>query len=377
MELPGFVTEYWIVPFVVVFGLLVFFHELGHYAIARRNGVRVETFSIGFGPELFGWHDRAGTRWKVSAIPLGGYVKMFGEQDEEDETTAMTPEEQAVSFHHKPLGQRAAIVAAGPIANFLLAIVIFAILFATVGKPRPDAVVGAVLEGSAAEAAGFQVGDVILSIDGEPVPTFPDLQRIVGENPEETLTFRVERGDEILTLAATIDRQGPQAETADEEMGVPAGRGILGVLHGGYERQDPFSASWSAVVYTGTVTWNIIDVIGDMIAGNRSAEELGGPLRIAKLSKDMAENGVASLAFFVALLSINLGLINLLPVPMLDGGHLVFYAAEAVRGRPLDRRTQEYGFRVGLFLVLTLMVFATWNDLVQFEVVDYLRNLVT
>lgn len=358
----------WVLPFLAVFTVLVFVHELGHYWVARRCGVRVETFSIGFGPELYGWNDGHGTRWRFSAIPLGGYVKMFGENDfAGDDETALTPEERAVSFHHKPLRHRAAIVAAGPLANFAFAIAVLALLFGAIGVPTPMAVVGQVQAGSAAEAADMRSGDVVRAIDGVDLASFEDLRRLIIDRGDKTIRIDVDRDGELVSLTAT-----PRLTEIKDEGGGPKTVGLLGVspdpTRVTYDRLDPFSAAWTATERTVSLTAQILSALGQIIAGTRTAEELGGPLRIAQLSGEMAQSGLVNLIFFMAALSVNLGLINLFPVPMLDGGHLVFYAAEAVRGRPLDRRLQEYGFRFGLVLVLALMIFATWNDLVQMRV---------
>lgn len=376
MEILTYLWE-WVIPFVMVFSVLVFVHELGHYLIARYNKVRVEVFSIGFGPEIYGWFDRAGTRWKLSAVPLGGYVKMFGEHDFEDDGTAksMTPEDEKVSFHHKRLGQRAAIVSAGPLANFIFAILLLTGLFVIAGMPTPMAGIGTVQAESAAAEAGLEPGDRIIGIDGEPIAWFDELRQRVSEHAGEPLQLTVERDEAVIVLTAV-----PKAtEVADED-----GRrqiGVLGVTPDpaqiDYQRLDPFTSLWTATERTVSLVGQIMGALWQIITGSRTAEELGGPLRIAQLSGQMAQGGIVSLIFFMAALSVNLGLINLFPIPMLDGGHLAFYAAEAVRGKPLDRRVQEYGFRIGLLFVLLLMVFATWNDLVQLEVVDFVRKLVT
>lgn len=377
MDVLNFLWD-WIVPFLVVLTVLVFVHELGHYWVARRNKVRVEVFSIGFGPEIFGWTDRHETRWKISAVPLGGYVKMFGEHDFEDdeEQPPMTPAETAVSFHHKRLGQRAAIVAAGPIANFLFAFVLLAGLFYIVGIPEPLAGVGTIKEDSAAAEAGFEPGDLIVRIQGEPVKWFEDLRLFVRDRAGQALEFEVRRGDGELFLRAT-----PKAVTVEDEGGGERQIGLLGVTPDptqmGYESIGPFAAMATAVERTFGLTTQILSALGEIITGSRTAEELGGPLRIAQISGQVAQGGMVNLIFFMAALSVNLGLINLFPIPMLDGGHLAFYAAEAIRGRPLGRRFQEYGFRFGLILVLLLMVFATWNDLVSLKVVDFFRQLVS
>lgn len=383
MDIVAFVTDY-AIPFILVLSILVFVHELGHYWVARRCGVRVEAFSIGFGPELFGWTDKAGTRWKVSALPLGGYVKMFGDADvtsrpggdaleaeegtgdwAQGKTRPLTSEERAVSFHHKRLGQRAAIVAAGPMANFLFAIVVLAVLFATAGQRTTPAVIGGVLEDSAAAEAGLQVGDRIVAIDGDGIERFEEIQRVVQLNLDSPLLVTVDRGGVTRELTVT-----PQIVEIQDNFGNTVEIARVGIEASGTEmvRHDPLTATWRAVEETGSLTWGTLRYVGQMIAGSRSADELGGPIMIGEMSGRVAEFGLVALVSFMALLSINLGLINLFPVPMLDGGHLLFYAIEAVRGRPLGERAQEYGFRIGLALVLTLMLFVTFNDLSRLNV---------
>lgn len=368
--LGGFWTS--VLAFLVVLTVLVFVHELGHYWVARRNGVRIETFSIGFGPELFGWTDRAGTRWKFSAIPLGGYVKMFGDADPASSPSAtvgqMGADDRAVSFHHKRVGQRAAIVAAGPIANFVFSIVALTILFATAGQSFTPSDVGGVQPGSAAERAGIQPGDVIVSVSGVTIQRFEEIRQIVTMHPGDNLEMVVERDGRRVNLTAT-----PDVHEMTDRFGNTHRIGLLGVSRAGaeYKVHDPLSAMWQAGREVWSMVRGTVISIGQMIDGSRGTEELGGPIRIAQMSGEVAQNGIYSLIWFMAFLSINLGLINLVPVPMLDGGHLLFYAIEAVRGRPLGQRAQEYGFRVGLALVLTLMVFSTWNDIVQLRVVDF------
>ncbi len=368
----------YVVPFLVVLTVLVFVHELGHYWVARRNGVRVETFSIGFGPELFGWNDRAGTRWKFSAIPLGGYVKFFGDADAAStpgaEIKEMTAEERAVSFHHKRLGQRAAIVFAGPAANFLFAIVLFAALFAFIGQPYTPALIGGVMPDSAAERAGIMAGDRVVSINGETINRFEDIQRIIQLNLDQPLTMIVQRDGRDVSLAAR-----PAVIEETDRFGNKIRLARLGIRGGGVEfvRRGPGEAVWQAVAETYTQTAGTLKALGQMIGGQRSSDELGGPLRIAQMSGEVAQGGFGSLLAFLALLSINLGLINLFPVPLLDGGHLLFYGFEALRGRPLGPQAQEYGFRIGMVLVFSLMIFATWNDLVHLRVVQFLVGLVS
>jgi len=376
-----FFTGIWtyVAAFLVVLTVLVFVHELGHYLVARWCKVRVETFSIGFGRELFGWTDRAGTRWKFSAIPLGGYVKMFGDADPASTPDAsnetMTPEERAVAFHHKSLGQRAAVVAAGPAANFLFAIVVFAAVFTLQGQPFTPPVVGGVIEGSAAQRAGMQAGDRIVRINGEPIERFEEILRIVQLNLDNPLNIVVLRNGHEIDLTAA-----PSFVEETDASGNAVRIARLGVKSGGqmeFVQYGPREAIWRGLTETWLQTTGTLQALGQMVAGERRTDDLGGPLRIAKMSGDVAQGGLAAMIVFMAVLSINLGLINLFPVPMLDGGHLLFYAIEAVRGRPLGPRALEYGFRVGLVLVFSLMVFAFWNDLVHLGIVRYVIGLAS
>ena len=366
------------VPFLIVLTILVFVHEWGHDWVARRSGVRIEVCSFGKGPELCGWNDREGTRWRLSLLPLGGYVKMFGDagaaSTPRDDIDEMTPEEKAVAFHHKSLPQRAAIVAAGPVANFLFAVVVLALLFMTAGQPFTPADIGAIKPGSAAEAAGLQPGDLILAIDGRGIERFEEVKSIVSMAPGQKLTLTVERAGARLTLTAT-----PQSSTVTDRFGNSYTIGLLGITRPGldYRREDPATAVWQALRETWDLTASTLTGVGQMIAGIRGTDDLGGPLRIAQMSGEVAQTGVVALVWFLAVLSVNLGLINLFPIPLLDGGHLLFYGIEAILGRPLDERMQEYGFRIGLALVLSLMVFATWNDLVHLRVVEFFRGLMS
>jgi regulator of sigma E protease len=361
----------YVIPFLFVLTIVVFFHELGHFLVARWTDVKVLTFSLGFGPELFGFTDRHATRWKISAIPLGGYVKFFGDDSEASTPSSemlanMTDEERKGSFHHKNVGARAAIVAAGPIANFILAILIFACLFTFFGKPSTTAQVDQVEPGSAAAAAGFQVGDVVTAIDGTKIESFSDMQRIVGVRAGEHLTFTIKRGDSTLQLNGT-----PELKEVKDPFGNAHRLGVLGITRKTVsgdvttERVNPATALWLGVKETWFVIDRTLAYIGGVFTGREAADQVGGPLRIAQISGQVATIGLAALVHLAAVLSVSIGLLNLFPVPLLDGGHLLFYAVEAVRGRPLSDRAQEMGFRIGLGLVLMLMVFATYNDILH------------
>jgi regulator of sigma E protease len=359
------------IPFLFVLTIVVFFHELGHFLVARWAGVRVLTFSLGFGPELVGFFDRHGTRWKISAVPLGGYVKFFGDDTEAsipsaDALANMTEEERAGSFHHKKVGPRAAIVAAGPIANFVLAVVIFTCLFTFFGKPSTSARVDKVEANSAAAAAGFQVGDIVTGIDGAKIESFNDMQRIVGTHAGDKLTFTVKRGDAIVQLTGT-----PQLREVKDGFGNTQRLGVLGITRQTApgdtltERVDPATAFWLGIKETWFVIERTLSYVGGIFTGREAADQIGGPLRIAQISGQVATLGLIPLIQLSAVLSISIGLLNLFPVPLLDGGHLLFYTVEAVRGRPLSERAQEMGFRIGLGLVLMLMVFATYHDILR------------
>lgn len=361
----------YIVPFLFVLTIVVFFHELGHFLVARWCGVRVLTFSLGFGPELFGFNDRHGTRWKVSAIPLGGYVKFFGDESEASTPStetlkAMSEEERKGSFHHKSVGRRAAIVAAGPVANFILAIVIFGCLFTFFGKPITSARVDSIQAGSAAASAGFQTGDIITAIDGKTIETFTDMQRIVSTNAGNALQFTVKRGEGTIALTAT-----PELREIKDSFNNAHKVGILGITRStvageaATERVNPATGLWLGVKETWFVAKTTLVYIGDVFTRRASADQVGGPIRIAQISGQVATFGLSALIHLAAVLSVSIGLLNLFPVPMLDGGHLLFYLVEAVRGRPLSEKSQEMGFRVGLALVLMLMVFATYNDILH------------
>lgn len=354
--------------FLFVLTLVVFIHELGHFLVARWCGVKVLAFSIGFGPELFGWNDRRGTRWRLAAIPLGGYVKFFGDENaasapDRAAGAGLVPAERRLSFHHQPVAQRAAIVAAGPIANFLLAIVIFAAVFLALGRPITEAKVDEIQPGSAAEAAGFVPGDVILDIDGRPIRSFWDMQRIVQVSGGEELRILVRRGEETRTLLAT-----PQIQERTDVFGQTARLGMLGIRRSAeneitYEHFGPLGALREGTKETWFVVTRTLGYIGGVMTGRESIDQLSGPIKIAQVSGEAARLGFQVLLNLAAILSVSIGLLNLFPIPLLDGGHLLYYAIEALRRRPLSDRAQEFGFRVGIAIVLMLMGVAFWNDL--------------
>lgn len=359
------------VAFLVVLTVIVFVHEFGHYIVGRWCGVGVTSFSIGFGRELFGWTDRKGTRWKISALPLGGYVKFVGDLNaasvpDQEQLDQMPLEQRAISFPHQNVAKRAAIVAAGPIANFILAIAIFAGFNYVYGRPVIEPRIEVVRPGSAAEEAGFQSKDLILSIDGRRVEAFEDLVRLVSSSAGEALTFTVDRGGQTLDLVAT-----PKVD----ERTSPFGKQRIGLL-GVEASKDPSAIKrlnysvWGALKAGTVEVWNLIDrtfnFLRRLILGWESPDQISSWIRIAQASGTAYEvGGVYSLISLIGFMSVSIGLINLFPIPLLDGGHLLFYAIEAVRGRPLSEKAQEIGFRIGFAIVAMLMIFATWNDLVH------------
>ncbi|MGB7783623.1 MAG: RIP metalloprotease RseP [Pseudolabrys sp.] len=361
----------YVVPFLFVLTIVVFFHELGHFLMARWCGIKVLVFSIGFGPEIAGFYDRYGTRWKISAIPLGGYVKFFGDENaasvpDQNAAAGMTEAEKKDSFQFQPVGSRALVVAAGPVANFLLAIAIFAGIFMTVGKQTTSARVDTVQAGSAAQAAGFKPGDLVLTINGEKIESFSDMQRIVSISAGAPLSIEVERDNAQVTLKAV-----PQLKELKDNFGNVHRLGVLGISRSmapgdvKTEKAPPLRA----IVMGAQETWFVVDrtlsYITGVFAGREAADQLGGPIRIAQVSGQVASAGFAPLIHLTAVLSVSIGLLNLFPIPLLDGGHLLFYAIESIRGRTLTERAQELGFRIGLAIVLMLMIFATFNDILH------------
>ena len=363
----------YVLPFLFVLTIVVFFHELGHFLVARWCGVKVKAFSVGFGPEIFGFFDKHGTRWRFAALPLGGYVKFMDDENaasapSHDTIANMSNEEREGSFHTKTVWQRAAVVAAGPIANFILAIVIFAGMFSIVGQrvtlPRVDQV----SPGSAAATAGFKAGDLVVAIDGDEITTFNALQRIVSSSADKSLEIVVKRDEELVSLTAI-----PARKVIKDRFGNEIRLGQLGIKRTTnaedwvYTRLNPVSAVWKGTQETYFIIERTLSYLGDVVVGREKADQLGGPLRIAQVSGQMATVGIVALLNLAAVLSVSIGLINLFPVPLLDGGHLLFYGIEAVMGRPLSESVQEVGFKIGLVLVLSLMTFAMWNDLVHFN----------
>jgi len=357
------------VPFLAVLTVIVFIHELGHFLVARWCGVKVEVFSVGFGREIFGWDDSHGTRWKVGWLPLGGYVKFLGDANAgsmpKSGRTSMPVDEG--DFHSKPVSRRAAIVAAGPLANFILAIVIFTASYNLIGVPISLPVIDQVKEGSAAEAAGLRAGDIIKRIDGVDIVSFTDIQRRVADRAGEPLPIVLERDGSQMELTVT-----PISTEISDGAGGTIRVGLLGISRDigrdlRYERKGLGESFALAVGETWFVIERSLSYIKGVVLGRESADQLAGPLRIAQVSGEAAAVSLAALLQLGAVLSISIGLINLFPVPLLDGGHLLYYAIEAVRGRPLGQSAQELGFKVGLAFVLMLMLVATWNDLLHLK----------
>ncbi|MBU6497942.1 MAG: RIP metalloprotease RseP [Rhodospirillales bacterium] len=362
------------VSFVVVLGILVFIHELGHYLAARWRGVHVEAFSIGFGSSIFGWTDRHGTAWKVAWIPLGGYVKLHGQERAEEASDATRASWiPGRTFHEKSVLSRAIIIAAGPVANFVLAAVLFIGLFAVMGQPvaGSDAapVVGEVVAGTPAALGGLQPGDVVSAIGAEKVTRFADIQRIVSTHPGDRLTLHIMRAGQARDVTVTAESQND---------GHGHVTGLLGIRGGAesFRKMSVFAAVPAGLAQTWLVGEQTLAGVWEMMTRHGGTAQLGGPVRIAELSGQVAALGLASLVSFIAVLSVNLGLINLFPIPVLDGGHLMFLLAEALRGRPLPIRAQEYGFRAGFALLIGLFVFATWNDLAHIGLFRWVAGLL-
>jgi regulator of sigma E protease len=355
--------------FILVISIIVVIHEMGHYLVGRWCGIRIMAFSLGFGPELVGFTDRHGTRWKVSAVPLGGYVRFYGDEDASsrpdfETVEELPPEERAKTFLGAKLWKRAATVAAGPIANFLLSIFILTMIFMTVGRYVMDPVVTGVEKESPAAVAGVQKGDLILAADGWSIETFDDLVRYVTARPDIPIVLTVKRADKNISLRVVpkvMKREDPFGNKIDvPTIGVQASPAD-GNRH--LIRYSPLGAVAQATVETWNIVTGTVDYIGNLLTARLKPDQIGGPIRVAQVSGQVATLGFVPLMSLAALLSVSIGLLNLMPIPVLDGGHLLFYAIEALRGRPLGEMAQGVAFRVGLALVLCLMVFATWNDI--------------
>lgn len=364
--------------FLLVIGPLIFIHELGHYFVGRWFGVKADAFSIGFGREITGWTDKRGTRWKIGWLPLGGYVKFAGDMNPAsaptDEWLSLPPEERAKTFQSKKVWQRFLIVLAGPATNFLFAIIALMILFAAYGYPSTSSTIGVVMPNTAAAAAGFRPGDRITAVNGSSVDTFSDLRTYVALRPEEAMRFTVRRGNADIELQAT-----PRATMEPDQFGNRARVGTLGVRPSGRLEFTPLPViqlPGAAVGQTVDIVQTMVTALGQVITGRRSIRELGGPLQIAKVSGQQASLGWLPFFWLMIVVSINLGFINLLPIPLLDGGHLLFYAIEGVRRKPLKPQAQEWAFRTGLAVLLALMIFVTLNDLASFGLFEKLGGLI-
>jgi regulator of sigma E protease len=355
-----------VVPALIVLTAVVFVHEMGHFLAARWCGIRVAAFSIGFGRELLGFNDRRGTRWKLSAIPLGGYVRFEG-----DENAASVPDAEALAqvpvserqglFHFAPLWKRFIVVAAGPLANFILAVLVFAGVFMLLGRPHIVPQAETVMAGSAAEKAGILPGDRIVSVNGDTIDSFSELQSIVMLSADDTLSIEVERNGAPLTLTAV-----PQRQELPDRLGGTQRVGVLGITAGkvDFSRDDPLTALRQGVHETTLIIDRTLTYIGRLLQGREGTEQLSGVIKVAQVSGAVVSSGgVPGLIYLTAVLSVSIGLFNLFPVPMLDGGHLVFYLIEALRGRPLSPRLQDLGFRIGFALVIMLFIFVTFNDI--------------
>ncbi len=359
-----------IIPFIILILVVVFIHEYGHYYFAKRYGVGVTDFSIGFGKEIFGWNDKSGTRWKICWIPLGGYVKFFGDRnvfsqsDQEELLKKYNDEDKKKLFVLKPLYQRSLIVAGGPLANFVLAIIIFFFIYTFVGKDFTPAMIDEIRKDSPAEIAGLMKNDVILEIDNTKVKSIMDVSKLITMSTSEFINFKVSRYDENILLKVK-----PNIVDTKDNLGNKIKKRMVGITLIPYNNEinhkklGPTKALYYSINEVYFVSISSLKYLGSIIFGSGDSSQLGGPIRIAKISGQVAEFGLIPFLSMMAYISISLGLINLFPIPLLDGGHLMFYAFEKVLGRPLSQKTQEGFFRIGLFLILSLMFFATFNDL--------------
>ena len=360
----------YILPFIVLILVVVFIHEYGHYYFARKYGVGITDFSIGFGKEIFGWNDKSGTRWKICWIPLGGYVKFFGDRnvfsqaDQEKIIEKYNKEDRDKLFVLKPLYQRVLIVFGGPLANFLLAIIIFFSIYTFIGKDFTPAVINEVQKDSPAMIGGLKQNDIILEIDGNKVKSIMEVSKYITMSTADIVDFKVKRSYDELILKIK-----PNIVPSEDNLGNKMNKRMVGIKLGAYNNEinhvklGPAQAIYHAANEVYYVSISSLKYLGGMIVGKADTSQLGGPIRIAKISGQVAEFGILAFISMMAYISISLGLVNLFPIPMLDGGHLMFYAFEKVLGRPLSQKTQEGFFRIGMFLLLSLMFFTTFNDL--------------
>jgi regulator of sigma E protease len=359
-----------ILPFIVLILVVVFIHEYGHYYFAKKYGVGVTDFSIGFGKELFGWNDKSGTRWKICWIPLGGYVKFFGDRnvfsqsDQEELLKQYNEEDRKKLFVLKPLYQRSLIVAAGPIANFILAIFIFLFIYMFAGKDFTPAVIDEVKKDSPAFVSGLKKQDIILEIDGSKVKSILDVSKLIAMSTADIIDFKVSRYDQEILFKVK-----PNLVETEDNLGNKIKKRMVGITLSPYNNKvnhiklGPVKAFYHSLNEVYFVTISSLKYLGSMVIGKGDTSQLGGPIRIAKITGQVAEFGIIPFLSIMAYISISLGLINLFPIPLLDGGHLLFYGFEKVLGKPLSQKTQEGFFRIGMFLLLSLMFFATFNDL--------------
>jgi regulator of sigma E protease len=362
---PGFLWT--VMFFLIAIGPLIFVHELGHYMVGRWCGVKADVFAIGFGKEIFGWNDKRGTRWKLCLLPLGGYVRFAGDMNaasQPDDKWQQLPEsERAQTFPAQPVWKRFLIVAAGPVTNFIAAVLIFMVITASVGELQSTNIIGGIQPNSAAAKAGFKVGDAVEAIDGRSITRFTDIGHYVELRPKQLMTFDVQRGGTAIKIVAA-----PNEEILKDRFGNVIKRGLMGLASGraAWVKPPLIQLPGSAIRQTGDMLRSMVDGIVQIVTGRRSVKEMGGPIMIAKLSGQTATMGWVVFLGFMAMISINLGFINLLPIPMLDGGHLFFYTIEGIIRRPVSMQAQEWAFRSGFALLMALMLFVTFNDLSSF-----------
>ena len=364
MELLSLISHN-LISFIVILSVIVFIHEFGHYFVARKCGVKIDEFAIGFGKELIGFNDKNGTRWKFCLLPFGGYVKMFGDRNpasivDKDKIKKMTAAEKKVSFYYQNVYKRMAIVLAGPMANFILAVLLLTIIFRVQGMTVVLPIVDDLVETGAAKEAGLKIGDKITKINNKKIKNFSELQQIVSISADEELEIFIQRNNKELSFNVT-----PKSLTSKDFFGNDVKIGMIGVQSGQYEytKLGTFDSFTRANIETYNISTAVLGALRDLIIGKRSIKELGGPVKIAQYSGKSVSMGIMVVIWFIAMISINLGVLNLLPLPILDGGHFLYYVIEAMKGKPLSEKSQQLGFQFGFAIVLTLMLFTTYNDI--------------